>query len=242
MPIYSESDLIVPAVTIIAGHPNGIETSELLKMLRSQLRPSGDDLTILANRTDDKFSQKVRNLKSHETLERKGLATFANGNYYITQSGSKFASDGGEILRALQAQGFTETQKQAALDRNFQAILIEEGDRTIVSRSVVRRSSLLKQAAMKHFADKNGSIACAGCGFRAEKIYGPNALGLIEIHHTEPLFLAGRKLRSSIDIALKNVVPLCPTCHRVVHRDPLRCMPMQELKSLVLQVAKDNVS
>ena len=31
--------------------------------------PSGEDLERLSNRSDDKFSQKVRNLKSHKTLE-----------------------------------------------------------------------------------------------------------------------------------------------------------------------------
>jgi predicted HNH restriction endonuclease len=234
MSTYSESDLIVPAVAIIAGHPNGIGTSELSQKLRSQLRPSGDDLTILENRNDDKFSQKVRNLKSHDTLERKGLATFANGKYYITENGGKFALEGAEILRALTAQGFSEAQKQAALDKNYSGIFIEEGDRTIVSRRVVRRSSILKQEALKHFADQNGSIACAGCGFQAEKVYGQDALGLIEIHHTEPLYLAGKKLRSTIDAALKHVAPLCPNCHRIVHREPSKCMTISELKGLVI--------
>jgi predicted HNH restriction endonuclease len=233
MSTYSESDLIVPAVAIIAAHPNGISTSDLSQKLRAQLRPSGDDLTILENRSDDKFSQKVRNLKSHDTLERKELTTFINGKYYVTENGEKFAFEGSEILRALIAQGFSEAQKQAALDRNYSGIFIEEGEKTIVSRRVVRRSSILKQAALKHFADQNGSIACAGCGFRAEKIYGQDALGLIEIHHTEPLYLTGQKLRSTIDSALKHVAPLCPNCHRIVHRDPSKCMPISELKSLV---------
>jgi predicted HNH restriction endonuclease len=233
MSIYSESDLIVPAVAIIAAHENGIGTSDLSRRLRSQLRPSGDDLTILANRSDDKFSQKVRNLKSHETLERKGLATFTNGKYCITENGSKFASEGSEISLALTVQGFSETQKQAALDRNYSGILIEEGDRTIVSRRVVRRSSLLKEAALKHFADAYGSIACAGCGFRSEKIYGTNATGLIEIHHIEPLYLTGQRLQTSIDQALKRVSPLCPNCHRIVHRDRAKCMTIAELKGLI---------
>ena len=230
---YSESDLIVPAVAIIALHPGGISTSDLSQQLRAQLRPSGDDLTILDNRSDDKFSQKVRNLKSHDTLERKGLAAFANGKYYTTENGGKFALEGGEILRALIAQGFSEAQKQIALDRNYSGIFIEEGDRTVVSRRVARRSTILKQAALKHFSDKNGSIACVGCGFRAEKVYGQSALGLIEIHHTEPLYLAGQKLRATIDAALKHVAPLCPNCHRIVHRDPSKCMPISELKVLI---------
>ena len=51
MPIYWESDLVVPAAGIIAAHEDGIGTTELSRLLRSQLRPSGDDLTILAGRS-----------------------------------------------------------------------------------------------------------------------------------------------------------------------------------------------
>jgi predicted HNH restriction endonuclease len=238
MPVYSESDLVVPAVAIIARHPDGIDTTDLLHRLRVELKPSGDDLTILANRNDDKFSQKVRNLKSHETLEKKGLATFTEGKYHITPDGEKFALDGLEIARALDAQGFSEQQKQSALDRNFQAIIIEEGERVLLSRRAIRRSSVLKKAALKHFADQDGSIECVGCGFRAEKIYGANTLGLIEIHHTQPLYLAGKKLRRSIEAALNNVAPLCPTCHRVVHRDPSICLTVQALKNLIAEQKK----
>jgi len=32
------------------------------------MKPSGEDLEILHDRNDDKFSQKVRNIKSHDTI------------------------------------------------------------------------------------------------------------------------------------------------------------------------------
>ncbi|WP_181881903.1 hypothetical protein [Helicobacter sp. MIT 14-3879] len=35
------------------------------------MNPDGEDLAILKDRNDDKFSQKVRNLKSHNTLQNK---------------------------------------------------------------------------------------------------------------------------------------------------------------------------
>jgi hypothetical protein len=126
MPSYSESDLIFPALEIIAAHPDGIDTSALSSLLRQQLRPTGDDLEILANRTDDKFSQKVRNLKSHDTLEKRGFATFIDGRYYITDDGEKLATDGVEILRSLMDQGFTAEEREAALENNFDDIVIEE--------------------------------------------------------------------------------------------------------------------
>src|SRR5262245_55656930 len=84
MPVYSEADLVVPAVVIIAASPEGISTTDLSKQLRNRLEPSGEDLELLDGRGDDKFSQKVRNLKSHNTFEKKGLATYVNGKYFIT--------------------------------------------------------------------------------------------------------------------------------------------------------------
>ena len=150
-----------------------------------------------------------------------------------------------EIFQSLQEQGFDDEQKRAALE-GYDDIVIEEGERIIANRSVVKRSQILRQAALKKFSDENGSIACVGCGFRAEAKYGPSLLGLIEIHHTEPIFLsAGRPRKVAIEDALTRVVPLCPNCHRVVHHDRARCMPISELKALIseakLQPAPDRI-
>ena len=224
MTVYSESDLIVPAVAIIAAHPEGIGTTELSSLLRQQLKPSGEDLELLSNRTDDKFSQKVRNLRSHHTLERLGVAVYESGLWRITELGQKIAvlgSEGLEIFYSLQDQGFDDEQKRAALDRGYDDIVIEEGERVITNRSVVKRSQMLRRAALKKFSDASGSIACVGCSFRAEAIYGPAFLGLIEIHHTEPIFLSAERPRKVVlEDALTKVAPLCPNCHRVVHGDP----------------------
>jgi predicted HNH restriction endonuclease len=242
--VYSESDLIVPALVIIVAHPEGVGTTELSSLLRQQLNPSGRDLELNLNRSDDKFSQKVRNLKSHNSLEGTGLAVYEFGLWRITELGQKMAglgSEGLEIFHSLQEQGFDDEQKRAALDRNYDDIVIEEGERIIANRSVVKRSQILRQAALKKFSDENGSIACVGCGFRAEAKYGPSLLGLIEIHHTEPIFLsAGLARKVAIEEALTRVVSLCPNCHRVVHRDPARCMPISELKALISARASQN--
>lgn len=67
MSCYSE-DQIVPVVLEIIKNNPGIRTSELIDEARRIMKPSGEDLEILDNRNDDKFSQKVRNIKSHDTI------------------------------------------------------------------------------------------------------------------------------------------------------------------------------
>lgn len=67
MSSYSEDQIAKVAVKVIENNP-GIRTSELIDEVRRIMKPSGEDLDILEGRNDDKFSQKVRNLKSHDTI------------------------------------------------------------------------------------------------------------------------------------------------------------------------------
>lgn len=90
---YSESDLIPKALEIIRESSDGIDMSSLIRKLREKINPSGSDTEILQNRSDDKFSQKVRNLKSHKTLEKKKLADFSKGKFYINQGGLDYLWD-----------------------------------------------------------------------------------------------------------------------------------------------------
>ena len=87
---FSEYDLTIPSLKIIANAKDGIDTQKLIKSLRLALKPNGEDTLILANRSDDRFSQKVRNLKSHRTLEKKNLATFQDNKFFITNKGLTF--------------------------------------------------------------------------------------------------------------------------------------------------------
>lgn len=228
---FSEADLVLPALEIIRNHENGITTGELHIFLRRALKPKGSDLLPLKNRSDDAFSQKVRNLKSHNTFEKQNLATYTSGRFYITQKGIELIEAGRGIMSSLAKQGFSEKTRQKVQDDNFDGIVIEEGKRENVTNVVYRRSSILREAALKHYSDENGSIACSACGFRAESIYGEETKGLIEIHHVEPLFLGkGRSLRKSLKIALEKVVPLCPNCHRIVHSTPGTTLTLDDLK------------
>lgn len=67
MSCYSENEIVDVVLEIIKDNP-GIHTSELIDKARAEMNPSGEDLEILDGRNDDKFSQKVRNIKSHNTI------------------------------------------------------------------------------------------------------------------------------------------------------------------------------
>ncbi|MEG2172287.1 MAG: hypothetical protein RRY29_03390 [Desulfovibrionaceae bacterium] len=74
-----ECDLIPPALEILVELGGSATTSELIAALRVKLHPHGEDLDVLEGRSDDKFSQIVRNLRSHKTFERMGVARYSKG-------------------------------------------------------------------------------------------------------------------------------------------------------------------
>ena len=78
MSCYSENEIADVVIGIIRDNP-GIRTSEMIDEARRIMKPSGEDKEILDNRNDDKFSQKVRNIKSHDSIadrfEQRGKET-----------------------------------------------------------------------------------------------------------------------------------------------------------------------
>lgn len=94
-----EKDLLLPALKIINDAWNDwISTTELSNNLRDLLNPSGEDLQRLSWRRDDKFSQKVRNLKSHETLEKRNFVRYENAKFYITEVWIRYLQEKKDIL------------------------------------------------------------------------------------------------------------------------------------------------
>jgi hypothetical protein len=95
-----ERDLVLPVVQLIAEFGErdfGLPISEITRQLRKRLPLSDADQAILKGRKDDHFSQVVRNLVSHRTLEKEGLAEyrkggpFGKGAYVLTLKGRAVA-------------------------------------------------------------------------------------------------------------------------------------------------------
>ena len=85
-----EKNLILPALYVIKENGT-INTTNLIKELEILFKPSGEDAEILRNRRDTKFSQKVRNLKSHrETNNMWQWTNYKKGIYSITNIGREY--------------------------------------------------------------------------------------------------------------------------------------------------------
>lgn len=231
--ILTESDLVLPSLRALAQHDaEGLTTADLQTILREILVPEGEDLEPLEGRNDDKFSQKVRNLKSHDRLEKDGVAEYENGTYHITDLGRQFVDKFGGVDESFSLQGFSEPEKKNALQPTVEFVFVEEGQPSRVGASVKRRSRRLRQYAFGHYSDDDGKIRCCACDWEGTEAYGDVAKGLIEMHHTKPISVSGA-VRKPLAAAVKDIAPLCPNCHRIVHRNRNEVMPIEVLREIL---------
>ncbi len=195
--MYTESDLIAPALRFMKQNPNGVTTSDLIKHLIDVLKPSGHDKEIIPGRKDSYFSQKVRNLKSHNTLEKHNWAEYEkvgkNGIWRLTPAGTQHLDEiemafddtqPEDILSSLSNQGFSRKIIQKEAKKDYSGLIIEEGsidNRTTTQRN---RSNKLREIAISEFKRKNnGRLFCIVCGFDFYETYGKIGKDFIEIHH-----------------------------------------------------------
>lgn len=250
----SETDLVLPALYIISKE-GSMTTSQLISRLAELLKPIGKDAEILKNRHDTHFSQLVRNLVSHRTLEKLEYASYErksrSGIHTITENGRKFLELNQDTLEYLFGEDFNyedfnyedikdsladmaekgkQKKKAFIYDEN---LVVTEGRKRKKDVQVYERSKKLREVAVNHYLE-NGHLKCCICSFDFYAHYGEKGRGFIEIHHQKPLFqYEDEDMSRFIARALQNVVPVCSNCHRMIHREKNAPMPIEDLKRLV---------
>ncbi len=88
-----------------------------------------------------------------------------------------------------------------------------EGAVERVSVNRFERDPKARAACIRHHG-----VKCKACGLDFEERYGEAARGFIHVHHTRPL----SRMRASNRVDPKrDLVPVCPNCHAVLHlQDP----------------------
>jgi len=242
----SEADLVLPSLYLMYVKPSGcISTSQLIQQLNDLIKPSGMDAEILANRNDTYFSQKVRNLKSHNTLSNKGLADYVNGIFHITADGRKLVEDNIENIKYSFSHDFEYNDVVSAMGRIYKTRkniiipyqeIITEGIEKVIITKTYERSKKLRDTAIEYYTH-NGIIKCDCCGFEFKNYYGEQyGKTCIEIHHLRPIFqYTSTSITQTIEDALKNLIPVCPNCHRVIHKNHITATSIPDFKNTIQQ-------
>lgn len=98
----------------------------------------------------------------------------------------------------------------------------------------VRRNEIRYERSRKarELCVRKWGARCAACGFDFGQAYGELGEGFIEVHHIRPISEGARRTRGDEDL-----IPLCPNCHRMIHRR-YPCLAVAELKKLLKSARK----
>lgn len=249
----TEAALVLPALYLMSLHDGKIGTSDLIKELTDIMHPRGEDVQILDNRRDTRFSQIVRNLKSHNTFNRNGFADYEDGCFQITKAGQEHLEANREVLNYLLDNNFSykditdsfvkieTTKKQKKIEVFDEEAWINEGGKKETKTARYDRSARLRDYAREKFTI-DGQICCTCCGFNFNKFYGQE-LGrdYIEIHHIKPIFkYEDEDMEKTLKEALKNLVPLCSNCHSMIHRNRKEPLDVETLKEIIENTSMKN--
>jgi 5-methylcytosine-specific restriction enzyme A len=106
---------------------------------------------------------------------------------------------------------------------------LPEGAKRRITVNAYERNSYARAACISHHG-----VRCRVCDVDLGERFGKLAKGFIHVHHVVPIATIGREYE--VD-PLKDLVPVCPTCHAVLH---LRAPPLlvDEARELLKKAEK----
>ncbi|MCK4346985.1 MAG: HNH endonuclease [Thermoplasmatales archaeon] len=77
-------------------------------------------------------------------------------------------------------------------------------------------------------------IKCSVCDFSFDEKYGQLGQGFIHVHHLKPLSEIGREYKLN---PVKDLRPVCPNCHAMIHRSG-QTISIEEMKKVIQLASK----
>lgn len=118
----------------------------------------------------------------------------------------------------------------AALPRTF------EGAERQVTRNIRERDLTARRAAEAYWRALRGGLICEGCDIDFGQTYGPRGEGFMHFHHLIPMALASGPRQ--VD-GPRDLVPLCPNCHAIVHRGEV-LLEIGDLRALLGKTPRED--
>jgi 5-methylcytosine-specific restriction protein A len=92
-----------------------------------------------------------------------------------------------------------------------------EGAKKTITVNAYERNPDARKACIDEFG-----CSCIICGFNFESVYGERGKGFIHVHHIVPI----TKINSEYKVnPIKDLVPVCPNCHAMLHRNGHTMLP-----------------
>lgn len=215
-PSWSRDELIL-ALDAYMTHRASIpsQSSEVVSTLQSDVEAVARRLhtgDFESFRSLNGVYMKLMNFRALDPEHSGGLPNAGAGDLAVWKEFSgapKRLQSAADTIRSILQAPTKETDREAP-DEVSEASEGRLVTRIHTSRERDRKIVRAKKAAV---LKETGCLACEGCGFRFDKVYGARGEGFIECHHKAPVssLAVGQKTR------LKDLAVLCSNCHRMVH-------------------------
>ena len=97
----------------------------------------------------------------------------------------------------------------------------QEGTTKLIPVNVYERNPKARKKCIEHYG-----YNCSVCDFNFSEIFGELGEGFIHVHHLKPLSEIGQKY--TLD-PIKDLRPVCPNCHSMLHRP----IPILSIEALI---------
>jgi hypothetical protein len=104
--------------------------------------------------------------------------------------------------------------------------MLVEGSRVSIRVNRFERNRKARQDCIKTFG-----TTCRVCGFDFEYCYGKLGKGFIHVHHLTPVSRIGEEYK--VD-PKKDLLPVCPNCHDMLHSGPKPPLSVEELRAIIM--------
>jgi 5-methylcytosine-specific restriction protein A len=162
-----------------------------------------------------------------ERLARPPQSTLSIGEWGVWQA--QATAEGGDFVLGVLPRSAMPRLDAVAQSAEADREPLWEGGTQSVELTIHERNREARRQCIAHFGP-----TCQACGLNYDEVYGPMGAGLVHVHHITPLAEIGE--RYVVD-PLVDLVPLCATCHHVVHsRNP--AFAVAEIKAALSQARR----
>ena len=104
--------------------------------------------------------------------------------------------------------------------------ILEEGARFSVHSTAVERNPIARKKCLEYYG-----YSCSACDLKMEDKYGELGKKYIHVHHRNDL---AKTNGSHVVDPIKDLIPLCPNCHAMVHKEK-PAMTIEKLKKILVE-------
>lgn len=130
------------------------------------------------------------------------------------------------IVEAFREMEYEEMEIDISITEELpKGIELYEGLKQTITVNKYERNKLARAICL----EKHG-FDCKVCGFDFENKYGEIGREFIHVHHIKPISEIGKEYKINPETDL---IPVCPNCHSMIHRDKNKTLTIEELKEKI---------